>query len=270
MVIGALRQNILRRFYIMLNAKTKKRIVAVVTAALFLFAMSGTAFAKVTSSSHLDYVALGDSIPDGYGLVSGELSYPDRIAAGLADEEVLGNYDNFAESGLTAQKLLDDLSDYTMSIRQAEIITLTVSGDDVLPLVQRYISGDLTALAEIASAVADDGSVEQNLTSIMTEIKKLNKNAEIYIMGYPTAIAANPYLTAEQQAQISAGITLLNARIADAAANIGATYIDTQNIAFADLMLDGIHLTNNGQIIAATDFWNQIDEDFVKIDELLY
>lgn len=252
----------------MFKLKKQKLIVSIFTVAFLFTTMSGTAFAKVTSSSHLDYVALGDSIPAGYGVDTGS-DYPARIAAGLSNEGVLGNYNNYAVSGWTSQQVYNDLSSHTQSIRQAEIVTLTASGDDVLPLVQRYIGGDLSALTEIGIAVTDNGPIEQNITSIITEIKNVNKNADIYVMGYPSAIANNPYLTPDQRAQILWGIGQLNARISEAATSTGATYINTENIAATDLS-DGIHPTDTGQSILATDFWNEINADFVKITAPLY
>lgn len=267
---------------ILFKLKKRKWIVSIFTAVFLVTLMTGTAFAKVTSSSHLDYVALGDSIPAGYGVAAGS-EYPDLIAAELSDQGVLGNFDNFAASGWTSQDVLDNLADQTQAIRHSEILTITAGANDVLPSLELLNdadpSNDITAMQAITAAIGPldptdpnygNGSVHENISGIITAIKSVNKNDVIYVMGYYDPFAAWPPSDSKTLAEFL--IAALNANLQKAAAENGAIYVPTTfnpaglNPADPDhyLLVDLVHPNALGQTVLATYFWTQITGDFVK------
>ena len=270
---------------ILFKFKKRKLIVSIVTAAFLVTIMTGTAFAKVTSSSHLDYVALGDSIPAGYGIAEGS-EYPELIAAGLSNEGVLANFDNFATSGWTSQQVYDDLSSRTQAIRHSEILTITAGANDLLPYLQALTDGDpgndLAATQAIPTVIGPldptdpnygNGSVYENMAKIITAIKSINKNDEIYVMGYYDPFAAWPDSELKTSAELM--IYALNANLKNAADENGAiyvpTYFDPAGLDPTDpdnyLLVDPIHPNALGQTVLATYFWDQITVDFVKITD---
>lgn len=261
--------------------KKRKLIISIFTVVFLITMMTGTAFAKVTSSSHLDYVALGDSIPAGYGAEGS--GYPVLIAEELSDQEVLGNFDNWAESTFTSQMVLDDLANHTQAIRQSEILTITVGANDVMQyldlLTDTDPDNDLAAIQAITAAIGPldptaptygNGSVYENMAGIITAIKSVNKNDVIYVMGYYDPFAAWPDSELKAFAELS--ITALNANLEKAAAENGAIYVPTAfdlsglNPADPDnyLLYDLVHPNAHGQTVLATYFWTQITDDFVK------
>lgn len=263
--------------------KMKQKVtISILSSAFLLVSMTGTAFAEVTSSSHLDYVALGDSLAAGQtpnrNLATG---YTDLIADNLASAGVLGNFNNFGVSGYTTSNVLSALPNELNAIRHAEIVTIDAGANDILTDAISLISID-TSIDTLESQKSLINSITftisttipKNITAIISKIKSVNKNAKIYVMGY-----YNPFtfLTPEQQALVYPLLTSLNSSIEAAAVSSGATYVDTY------VSMDNpkdpidqytnipnpydIHPSIDGYQIIAADFWTKINEDFIKISK---
>jgi len=117
-----------------------KKVLAVI---LILFLMiSVTSCAQTPEIRY--YIALGDSVPSGYGLASPEESYPAVFYEMLKTEDYIDGYKNMAVSGYTTTMLLDllhnmDHDDLSL-IRNARIITLNIGGNNILAPFLEYLN----------------------------------------------------------------------------------------------------------------------------------
>ena len=108
------------------------------------------------------YVALGDSIADGYGLAEDEQAFPELVAAERGYE-----LKTVASSeGLTSADLLAQLSDKNVAaqVASADVITITVGGNDLMGALYDYLAaqsgGKLTAETIEAMLTGAGGEIE--------------------------------------------------------------------------------------------------------------
>ncbi len=178
------------------------------------------------------YLALGDSISTGYGLDDADAeAFPNLVLAELGNGYTLVNK---ANNGETTTSLLANLQDttYQQAIATADIITLTIGGNDLMGLLYGYLAGELNMSADEVRATLEDLQnngetlalvagiiqaenfeskfslyVAQNLNSIVTNfgtiikgIKKINSTATIIV-----TTQYNPYekLAAEIQTLVA-------------------------------------------------------------------
>ncbi len=80
-----------------------------------------------------NYIAFGDSIPEGYGLEDTNNGY-----VALVSEELDCNYENLAVSGMNSTEFLALLqgNTYETQIKQADLITISIGSNDLLGRIQ--------------------------------------------------------------------------------------------------------------------------------------
>ena len=268
-----------------------KPIFSILLIASILVLSAAPALASGTSVS-LDYVAFGDSVAAGVrGGVKERCSdcgYTDLISADLRSAGVLGSFsEDFCTSGMTAELLAANTavlnnkssSGYKL-VKNAEIATLTVGGNDLLAPLYAYIktqkSGqmpDMDELKELLTKVADsvyDGttapSVEADIETILQNILNANPSIKIYVMGYYNPLPAAAFITGvnldtplkDFNIFIKKAVTDISAK------NTGASvcYVDTMSAMAADttnyLVMTDIHPTEAGYKALAAEFWKQI------------
>ncbi|MCC8182719.1 MAG: GDSL-type esterase/lipase family protein, partial [Clostridiales bacterium] len=119
--------------------KKRTRLLGLLLAlALCLSGLSVTAYA---ADSSLNYLALGDSITSYYGV-----NESDGFVSKLADK-ISATATNKGNSGLTTTTLLSSLSDYTTAIQSADVITITIGGNDLMEAVYTYLGSLLNMTA---------------------------------------------------------------------------------------------------------------------------
>ena len=131
----------------------------------------------------LHYVALGDSLAAGV-TPFGEIGrgYPDFLAVKLEKMGIPVHFQNFGVHGFTTEKLKHQMESQINArkvIKKANMITLNIGANDFFQtLVQdpKNVSFTLKTFSE-------------NLTYILAELKKLNQQADVYVIGY-----YNPFL----------------------------------------------------------------------------
>lgn len=164
------------------------------------------------SASEPSYVALGDSISSGYGLEEASLGFPHLVARDNGLELT-----NLAQVGETSASLLDKLNtpQVAEAVAQAEVITITVGGNDVVNALYDYLAeehnqldpddptseeavktavmgGDVAALS-FAIGVGPDfpasqqaaqalEAFEDNLTQIVTQIYAANGDVRLVVV----------------------------------------------------------------------------------------
>ncbi|MEK5488527.1 S-layer homology domain-containing protein [Lysinibacillus sp. FSL M8-0355] len=217
-----------------------------------------------------DYVALGDSLAHGMnevGVIG--LGYTDFIAQALQQGGFLTSYNKgFAMSGYTTKNVLADLQNdvektvtgfgYTKeqvklraSIKEAEIITLTAGANDLLPLLKE---SQTTGIDTMALVKATKEAVS-NIATILSEIKKINPQAEIYVMGYYNSF---PYYSENLQNQFKLLLATVNSTIKATAEKAGAIFVPTYDVVAKDVASylpnpDNIHLSEAGYLAVANE-----------------
>ena len=152
----------------------KKAIAALLTV-LLCFSLSVPAFAKAP----LNYLLLGDSIAEGYGIENSDEACYGRI---VADTNGYA-YDNFAVPGHTTQNLLQRMQNEQVktAIADADIISISIGGNNFLLgnlnalLYDAIVKEDYTRFDEIADRFYDD------LQQIIETIRQLNPDAAILL-----------------------------------------------------------------------------------------
>ncbi|MFJ7841539.1 S-layer homology domain-containing protein [Lysinibacillus sphaericus] len=214
-----------------------------------------------------DYIALGDSLAHGMNEVGAiGLGYTDFVAQALQQEGLLTSYNKgFAYSGYTTKNVLTDLQDdvekpvtgfgyrndrakLRASIQEAELITLTAGANDLLPILKQSATGIDTAAIIKASQEAIN-----NIAAILKEIKKLNPQVQIYVMGYYNSF---PYYSEDLQTQFKMLLGLMNASIKTTAEKAGAIFVPTYDVVAKDVPNflpnpENIHLSEAGYLAVA-------------------
>lgn len=161
-----------------------------------------TVFINIFNTANADEVKkitlLGDSITKGYGLSDEELNYGDYLGKFFNSD-----VDNYAVNGLTTEGLLEKLdeSEIENSINEADIICLSIGGNDLLNIIEEAFknfnsngnlssenSGNFNISAEfVESFIIDystafgDASVKAgtNIEKIKNKIYEINPDAEL-------------------------------------------------------------------------------------------
>ena len=244
-----------------------------------------------TWTTPVNYLALGDSLTAGVKpespLALG-LSFTDYIALTLKPASLLNSYNKgFSYPGYTTNNILEDLKNNVTknifeteleeetaqlhkSISEANIITLSVGANDVLPyIVVNAATGELTYdLASVSSGLQQVGL---NYNKILTEIYAINPNVKVYVMGY-----FNPYPSlVKYQPEIMLLLQQLNTAIQQGMTGTTATFIPTFEAIAADYSVNvpnpsNIHLSEAGYKVVAELFGKQLvtDQPWISKDKL--
>ncbi|MFD1735598.1 S-layer homology domain-containing protein [Bacillus salitolerans] len=216
------------------------------------------------------YLALGDSLPAGLNS-DGEFgnSYTDFIAESLLENGSLSTYvDDFATSGYTTHQVLDDIVNnvtrnklpITDQIKQASIITIQAGANDFLNFVDKQT---LTVNIDAQTAILTLKQISANISSIVSEIKKLNPDSTIYLIGYYFSF---PHGTVEQQNIMKAATVSINTAIETAATLSNVHYVsmyhvfDEDPIKYLPNPLD-VHPTVEGYQLMANTFLKEYEEN---------
>lgn len=189
-----------------------KKLLGVAVSAALLLSLMPMAWAQ--SAQEKRYVALGDSISSGYGLNEGETSYTQQVAQanGLT-------LTNLAQDGETSASLMDKLQtdQATAAVAQADVITMTVGGNDLMNALYGYLTdqynlanpdaptteeamkaavmggdmGMLTFAMGVASGFANSERATQALAEFTTNLSQI-------VLGIHTANAQAQLVVVEQ------------------------------------------------------------------------
>lgn len=164
-------------------------------------AESNLATITITFSGDLVYVALGDSIPDGYyntslwnylGGGTDSYSYIEQFRDTLGI--LPANYYDRSVSGYNTIDVLNQLSDATIRtvIEKADVITLCIGANDIMDAAPRTLSG--LDKYNINWSLADQGrdAFEASWIGIIDGIETLNPDVTLIVM-----TVYNPYRLTE-------------------------------------------------------------------------
>ncbi|MFD1928498.1 S-layer homology domain-containing protein [Sporosarcina siberiensis] len=252
----------------MFKSKGKFQLLFIIALVLQLITVPLYSLADetVSNSIQVDYLALGDSLA--YGINSDNTpgkSYADFLAESLKSENALLSFNKgFSFPGYTVAEVLTDIQDNAVkpvmgegyeelnvelhaSIESAEIITITAGANDVLKHLN--INTETQALEiDEANLKASIVQVGKDYYSILTEIRKINPTAQVYVMGYYNSF---PYLADKVQPQINQLLIGLNGSINQGSADANTFFIPTADAIAADFKVNlpnpqNIHLSEAG------------------------
>ncbi|MDJ1649165.1 SGNH/GDSL hydrolase family protein [Mycoplasma phocimorsus] len=172
-------------------------------------------------SNPVKYIALGDSITDGFtseinNLIQGKLEsgnisgygYPSFLADLIqkVNPKLLSSFENIAISGSTFKDWNNNLSqeEYASKIKDANLITITLGANDYIKSMLTYFYNeiDLSAffkikgkdlknyLLDLVVRIFDkiDITIRQEVTAFLEKITLINSNAKILFISYPLAL----------------------------------------------------------------------------------
>ena len=231
--------------------------------------------------SPINYLALGDSLAAGV-TPTNELGigYTDFLAEELAKQQVLqASNKGFSYPGYKTNDVLKDFemdvtkpivgmghSDKTatlhQSVKEANLITLTIGANDVLPLIQFDEKGKPVFKSEELQASLM--KVGMNTQQILAKIYALNPDAQVYVMGYYNPF---PYLSPENQPLVNQLVMTMNDTIKKGMTGTEAKFVETAKQIAEDPYTylpnpENIHLSEAGYKVVANIFHKSLMENY--------
>ena len=134
------------------------------------------------SQSSLNYLAIGDSLTEGIGDESNQGGFVPLLAQDIESHfNIQVTASNFGVGGNTSQQILDRMKDdpnLKKALESADLITVTVGGNDIMAVVRQ----NLSTLDE-SSFLEASKDYQNHLREMISLAKKGNKRVKIYILG---------------------------------------------------------------------------------------
>ncbi len=131
----------------------------------------------------IHYVAIGDSLTEGIGDQTKQGGFVPLVANDLKDRYDLTavEIENYGVNGERSDQILKRVKKketIQKNIKSADFITLTVGGNDLMKVIQNDLFG-----ISINSFKKPMKKYQENVTKLIEEIRSLNANAPIYVLG---------------------------------------------------------------------------------------
>ena len=126
-------------------------------------------------SAAWDLVALGDSVPTGAGDAGPQRSFPELLAKRIAnDTGRTVNVTNLAVGGASGdlRVAMEQNEDYRQALVGAEIVTLSIGGNDLFQAQQAWLSGTCDDGGCFEAALADFDENWQAILATVVEVRK--------------------------------------------------------------------------------------------------
>ncbi|OTN76949.1 hypothetical protein A5886_002028 [Enterococcus sp. 8G7_MSG3316] len=148
-----------------------------------LLSPSGQLAASDAAKETIEYVALGDSLTEGVGDETARGGFVPIVAGDLQDRYGLTNLvtKNYGVAGERSDQILKRVKndeDLRTDLGEADLITLTVGGNDVLKVIQSKFFG--LSIDSFTEPMAD---YSERMTEMFSQIRSLNADAPIYVLG---------------------------------------------------------------------------------------
>ncbi|GAX46811.1 SGNH/GDSL hydrolase family protein [Pseudolactococcus reticulitermitis] len=144
--------------------------------------LSNKELKSALTQKRLNYVAIGDSLTEGVGDQTNQGGFVPLLAKSIdeiSDVNVVSQ--NFGVAGDTSTQIYKRMTDQKKiqsAIKNADVITITVGGNDVMKVIRTQ----LTNLTE-SSFDKPAQTYQKQLTEIFDFIRKYNSDAQVYILG---------------------------------------------------------------------------------------
>lgn len=186
-------------FVEVLNLKSLKKLIAIILTVTFCI---GIISVSASAKEKLNYLLLGDSIAEGFGITN-----PDEASYGKIIADTNGyNYKNDAIMGRNSVGLVNHLKndeEYINDVKWADIISVSIGGNDflldhaALLIVEGIIFNDYSKFDKIGE------TFYENFSKSMDRIHEINPNAKILVQLLYTSwtfdFARKPYKQAAKR-----------------------------------------------------------------------
>lgn len=186
-------------FVEVLNLKSLKKIIAIILTVTFCI---GIISVSASAKEKLNYLLLGDSIAEGFGITN-----PDEASYGKIIADTNGyNYKNDAIMGRNSVGLVNHLTndeEYINDVKWADIISVSIGGNDflldhaALLIVEGIIFNDYSKFDKIGE------TFYEKFSKSMDRIHEINPNAKILVQLLYTSwtfdFARKPYKQAAKR-----------------------------------------------------------------------
>lgn len=167
-------------------------LIALISFALFSFIIPkaparlvdlATQTQETINKERIQFVAIGDSLTEGIGDETNHGGYVPLVANQLQETHQLLSVEteNFGVAGNRTPQVLKRIKNdenIQTNLATADIITVSVGGNDLMKVIQNNILGLTTKTFEKPGK-----TYQKNLTELLNEIRTYNKKAPIYLLG---------------------------------------------------------------------------------------
>lgn len=138
---------------------------------------------KAQTKEVIHYTAIGDSLTEGIGDLTNSGGFVPLVASDLQERYHLNGVqtDNFGKNGDRSDQILKRIKksqEIQDGLTSADVITLTVGGNDLM----KVIKGDVFRLTK-NSFEKPLKKYQKEVEKLLTEIRKYNGHAPIYVLG---------------------------------------------------------------------------------------
>ncbi|WP_156290150.1 GDSL-type esterase/lipase family protein [Oceanobacillus salinisoli] len=126
-------------------------------------------------------VAIGDSLTQGVGDSTNQNGYIGILERTINANGEVAQFENFGKRGLRSVQLLNRLDDEEVSsaIQEANIILITIGANDIMQVAKENIMN-----LSLHDFIEERVNFENNLREVIAKLKDLNKEANIYLVGF--------------------------------------------------------------------------------------
>ncbi|MBC1584881.1 SGNH/GDSL hydrolase family protein [Listeria seeligeri] len=163
---------------------------SVLVIALLVGAVFGIKYYREAQEVPVKLVAMGDSLTEGVGDEDKHGGYVGIIPDKLEEESNVPSVktSNYGVSGnkiTQLEKRLKTNKTFQQDVKNANVITITIGGNDVMAILQSRLLD-----VDVADFTKANKNFQQELENLLTDIRSYNKNAAVFLMGI-----YNPYTT---------------------------------------------------------------------------
>jgi len=247
--------------------RIKKKTLIIFLIILILLTISIAILKVCLTPESINYVALGDSLAQGYPyyLKKKSSSYSDNIFKQISISKQLNinvTYTNYGTSGFTSSDLLKQISkpDVAQNLSESNIITLDIGGNDLLKVLTTHGINDYRSILESVDNYYD------NLIKILNILRTLNPNAKIYISNVFNPASPNSKTLDYEKAQYLT--SYINKIIRNTSSPYNVKVIEIESIFLNheygtanSWFYDQIHPNEHGYIQMSKPFVRSIEND---------
>lgn len=176
-------------------------------------------------NGQVSYVALGDSLAAGQTPNREiDIGYSDLIAQEISRNQPLAFYSkDLAFPGFTTADVLERVQSEEAKplLANANVITISAGANDLLQLIQVDAKSGSLSFQQIPVDYSLN-KARENMTVLLTELKKRAPKAQVYVMGY---YYAYPHVRDSQKVGIGIQLDKLNTILARVAKEAGVNFV---------------------------------------------
>jgi lysophospholipase L1-like esterase len=188
-------------------------------------------FASDAYDKTVNYVAIGDSLTEGVGDLTNQGGFVPLFAREISDyQQANVEAQNYGVAGNTSTQILKRIKkqkEIQTNLKVAQVITLTVGGNDLMHAIQKDFMNLSVEIFEEPRT-----TYKKNLNTLINEIRRYNESAPIFVLGI-----YNPfYIAFSEVTEMQTVVDQWNQATADMVAIHDKTYFVPIN----DLIYKGI------------------------------